>query len=67
MNDYPERCARVFQKALSIFGSMDEVNEWLSSPNPFLNDESPEDLLLTSEGTVQIENYLDKIEHNVYV
>jgi uncharacterized protein (DUF2384 family) len=56
-----------YSLALEIFGTDQEIEMWLSSPNAFLGNECPLDLLKTTIGTTRVLLYLLKIESGTYV
>jgi putative toxin-antitoxin system antitoxin component (TIGR02293 family) len=65
----PDADSRVefYSLALEIFGTDQEIETWLSSPNVFLGNECPLDLLKTSIGTARVLTYLSKIESGTYI
>lgn len=59
---------RVFQRAVQVMGSEDDAAWWMQEPAFGLpNRERPMDLMDTPEGVELIENYLEQIEHGVYI
>jgi len=58
--------AEIFAKAIRIFGSQNEAEEWLNRPAVGLDQRRPIDLLATSAGTEIVEQYLERVEYGVY-
>jgi putative toxin-antitoxin system antitoxin component (TIGR02293 family) len=59
-----ERLDRVRTRAVEVLGSKATV--WLAEPNSALNDEVPQEMILTEEGTGAVEDLLGRIEHGLY-
>ena len=60
------RFARLFGKAVSIFGKVDDAKQWLASPQFGLGGEVPLDYAQTEVGAREVENLLGRIEYGVY-
>ena len=50
-----------------MLGSRTEAEQWLERPAIGLNQRRPIDLLATTAGVEIVENYLERIEHGVYM
>ena len=59
--------AEILAKATSVLGSRSEAEQWLERPAIGLNQSRPIDLLATIAGVEIVENYLERIEHGVYM
>ena len=57
------KLAEVLAKATSIFGSMQEAEQWLERPAIGLNQHKPIDLLATPAGVELVEDFLVRLEH----
>ncbi|MCK1441898.1 DUF2384 domain-containing protein [Bradyrhizobium sp. 48] len=60
------KLAEVLAKATSIFGSMQEAEQWLERSAIGLNQHKPIDLLATPAGLELVEDFLVRLEHGVY-
>ena len=58
--------AQVISKCLDIFGTKENMQQWLSSPVIALGGKKPIDLLDTSFGIRMIFTVLSRLEHGVY-
>jgi putative toxin-antitoxin system antitoxin component (TIGR02293 family) len=58
--------AEVLAKATEVFGSQQKAEEWLDSPAMGLNDQRPIELLETPAGTELVEDFLTRLEYDVY-
>lgn len=58
--------AEIFAKAIRIFGSLEDAEEWLNRPAIGLDQRRPIDLLATSAGVEIVEEYLERVEYGVY-
>lgn len=58
--------AEILAKAITVFGSQEEAEQWLEKPAVGLNQHRPIDLLSTTAGTELVEQYLERIEFGVY-
>ena len=62
------RFARIFTHALDLFeGDKEAAQNWLSSDNRALKDESPLEASRTEEGAREVENLIVRLEHGVFV
>jgi putative toxin-antitoxin system antitoxin component (TIGR02293 family) len=61
------RFAEVLAHATRVFGSQVEAEQWLDRPAIGLDRRKPIDLLRTDPGTRLVSDYLNRIEHGVYV
>ena len=60
------RIARLFEKAVGVFGSNDMARKWLKEPAWGLGDVAPIDYARTEIGAREVENLLGRIEHGVF-
>jgi putative toxin-antitoxin system antitoxin component (TIGR02293 family) len=58
--------AKILAKATHVLGSQDEAEQWLRRPAIGLDQERPVDLLTTPAGVKLVEDYLERLEYNVY-
>lgn len=58
--------AEVLAKATRVLGSQDEAEAWLRRPAIGLNQRRPVDLLTTPAGAKLVEDYLGRLEYDVY-
>jgi putative toxin-antitoxin system antitoxin component (TIGR02293 family) len=58
--------AKILAKATRVLGSQDEAEQWLRRPAIGLNQRRPVDLLTTPAGVKLVEDYLERLEYNVY-
>lgn len=58
--------ARLYQRGTEVFGTMDNFNDWMKTPNYTLNGEAPLNLLDTSIGFELILQTLGRIEYGVF-
>jgi putative toxin-antitoxin system antitoxin component (TIGR02293 family) len=58
--------AEILAKATRVLGSQDEAEQWLRRPAIGLDQERPVDLLTTPAGVKLVEDYLGRLEYNVY-
>jgi putative toxin-antitoxin system antitoxin component (TIGR02293 family) len=58
--------AEILAKATHVFGSQDEAEQWLRRPAIGLDQKRPIDLLTTPAGVQLVEDYLGRLEYNVY-
>lgn len=66
VSDRVVRFARLLSKAITVFGSQDDANKWLGSPQFGLGGEIPLDYAKTEIGAREVENLLGRIEYGVY-
>jgi putative toxin-antitoxin system antitoxin component (TIGR02293 family) len=59
--------AEIFTKAMTVFGSKDDAEQWLESPAIGLDQRRPIDLLATPAGVEMVEDLLVRLEYGVYV
>lgn len=57
---------RILAKATNILGSKEAAESWMSRPAMGLDQQRPLDLLLTEVGTEVVEDFLTRLEYNVY-
>ncbi|HEX8469352.1 MAG TPA: antitoxin Xre/MbcA/ParS toxin-binding domain-containing protein [Allosphingosinicella sp.] len=60
------KLAEVVAKAIEVFGSQEEAEQWLDRPAIGLNQNRPIELLSTTAGTEVVEQYLERMEYGVY-
>jgi putative toxin-antitoxin system antitoxin component (TIGR02293 family) len=58
--------AEILAKATRVLGSQDEAEQWLRRPAIGLDQQRPIDLLTTPAGVTLVEDYLGRLEYNVY-
>lgn len=58
--------ARLYQRGIEVFGTINNFNDWMKTPNYTLNGESPLNLLDTSIGFELILQTLGRIEYGVF-
>jgi putative toxin-antitoxin system antitoxin component (TIGR02293 family) len=58
--------AEVLAKATHVLGSQDEAEQWLRRPAIGLDQQRPIDLLTTPAGVKLVEDYLGRLEYDVY-
>ncbi len=60
------RLARVFSRAIEVFGSSEKAAGWLNEPNRLLRNAAPIDVLDTDIGVHSVETILGRIEYGVF-
>jgi putative toxin-antitoxin system antitoxin component (TIGR02293 family) len=58
--------AEILAKATRVLGSQDEAEQWLKRPAIGLDQQRPVDLLTTPAGVKLVEDYLGRLEYDVY-
>ena len=58
--------AEILAKATRVLGSQDEAEQWLRRPAIGLDQKRPIDLLTTPAGVQLVEDYLGRLEYDVY-
>jgi putative toxin-antitoxin system antitoxin component (TIGR02293 family) len=58
--------AEILAKATRVLGSQDEAEQWLRRPAIGLDRKRPIDLLTTPAGVKLVEDYLERLEYDVY-
>ena len=58
--------AEILAKATHVLGSQDEAEQWLRRPAIGLDQQRPIDLLTTPAGVQLVEDYLGRLEYDVY-
>jgi putative toxin-antitoxin system antitoxin component (TIGR02293 family) len=58
--------AEILAKATRLLGSQDEAEQWLRRPAIGLDQRRPLDLLTTPAGVTLVEDYLGRLEYDVY-
>jgi putative toxin-antitoxin system antitoxin component (TIGR02293 family) len=58
--------AEILAKAIRVLGSQDEAEQWLERPAIGLDQKRPIDLLTTPAGVKLVEDYLGRLEYDVY-
>lgn len=58
--------ARLYERGTEVFGTIDNFNDWMKTPNYTLNGEPPLNLLDTSIGFELILQTLGRIEYGVF-
>ncbi|MFN8702541.1 MAG: antitoxin Xre/MbcA/ParS toxin-binding domain-containing protein [Rhodospirillales bacterium] len=65
-SDRTWRSAMILAKAIDVFGSRKEAEEWLSTPAMALDKQRPIDLLSTTTGVQLVSDILGRIDYGVY-
>jgi putative toxin-antitoxin system antitoxin component (TIGR02293 family) len=60
------RLVRIKSYAQDVFEDAGLAATWMSEPNPALGGRSPDDLVVTDEGTRAVETVLRRIDHGDY-
>ncbi|MGA9795901.1 MAG: antitoxin Xre/MbcA/ParS toxin-binding domain-containing protein [Rhizomicrobium sp.] len=58
--------AEILGRAIEIFGSQSDAEEWLDRPVMALDERKPIDLLSTPAGVESVEQHLTRLEYGVY-
>lgn len=58
--------ARLYQRGTEVFGTLENFNDWMKTPNYTLNGEQPLNLLDTSIGFELVLQTLGRIEYGVF-
>ena len=58
--------AEILGRAIELFGSQADAEEWLERPAMALEQRRPIDLLSTPAGVVSVEDHLTRLEYGVY-
>jgi putative toxin-antitoxin system antitoxin component (TIGR02293 family) len=66
VSDRVVRFARLLGEAIKVFGDMEDVKQWLNSPQFGLGGAVPLDYAKTDLGAREVENLLGRIEYGVY-
>ncbi len=66
VSDRVVRFAMLLSKAITVFGSKDEANKWLKSPQFGLGGAVPLDFAKSEVGAREVEKLLGRIEYGVY-
>jgi putative toxin-antitoxin system antitoxin component (TIGR02293 family) len=62
----PNECKQKKANAAGALGLQEEAEQWLKRPAVGLNQQRPIDLLTTPAGVRSVEDYLGRIEHDVF-
>ena len=62
----PSVAVELLLKALRIAGSTQKLAEWIQTPVPALNGQTPYALMQSEEDRKQVDAVLSRIEHGVY-
>jgi putative toxin-antitoxin system antitoxin component (TIGR02293 family) len=68
-SEYAEKAielARLYERGMEVFGTMDNFNDWMKTPNYTLNGETPLSLLDTSIGFDLVFQAIGRIEYGVF-
>ena len=68
-SEYAEKAielARLYERGIEVFGTMDNFNDWMKTPNYTLNGETPLNLLDTSIGFDLVLQTIGRIEYGVF-
>jgi putative toxin-antitoxin system antitoxin component (TIGR02293 family) len=66
VSDRVVRFAVLLSKAIKVFGSKDDANKWLNSPQFGLGGAVPLDYAKSEIGAREVEKLLGRIEYGVY-
>jgi putative toxin-antitoxin system antitoxin component (TIGR02293 family) len=66
VSDRVVRFARLLGEAIKVFGDMEDVKQWLNSPQFGLGGAVPLDYAKTELGAREVENLLGRIKYGVY-
>lgn len=55
----------VIAHAVAVFGDEQKATHWLSTPLELFGNRPPTELLASSEGILEVEQVLTRIEHNI--
>jgi putative toxin-antitoxin system antitoxin component (TIGR02293 family) len=58
--------ARLFARGFEVFGDMEDLKEWMLTPNQAVGGKAPTSLLDTTMGIGVLTNILGRIEYGVY-
>jgi putative toxin-antitoxin system antitoxin component (TIGR02293 family) len=58
--------AETLAKASEVFGSREQAEEWMNRPATGLNGQRPIEMLQTVQGTELVNDFLTRLEYNVY-
>lgn len=58
--------ARILTKATSVLGSQAEAAKWMMQPAMGLDNGRPIELLATAAGTELVQEFLERIDYDVY-
>jgi putative toxin-antitoxin system antitoxin component (TIGR02293 family) len=61
-----EKHAEIAAKAMAVFGSQQEAEQWMERPAIGLGQRRPIDLLATPAGAKIVDNFLTRVEFGVY-
>ena len=59
--------AEILAKAIAVFGSQEEAEQWLQRPAIGLDQRRPIDLLATPAGVEIVEDFLTRLKYGVYM
>lgn len=62
---YVDDMIPVIAHAVAVFGDEYKASHWLKTPLPILDNQSPDQLLVTTGGLERVEQILTRIEHNI--
>lgn len=57
---------RVSDQAARVLGNAELAQEWLNKPARGLDGQTPIELIATAEGSKQVADLLERVEHGVY-
>ena len=57
----------IIARATDVLGSHQDAEAWLHRPAIGLDNRCPVDLLTSAEGTKEVQDYLTKMDHGVYI
>jgi uncharacterized protein (DUF2384 family) len=64
--DLLEKMAEIVDRAIKVFNNESVAKNWLRTPNPYLDDLIPLNMLESAEGIEHVLDMLGRIEYGVY-
>lgn len=62
-----ERMARIYALSLDVWGDQDDARQYLFTPNPQLNNDTPIDISFTELGARLVEEMIEKMRYGLPV
>ncbi len=62
MKDQPA----IFIKCIEVFGTKEQAENWMKSPNLALGGKTPASLVIEPKGLKMVEDVLKRIEYGIY-
>ena len=64
--DLLEKIAKIVDRAIEVFNNESVAKSWLRTPNPYLGDLIPLNMLESAEGIEEVLDMLGRIDYGVY-